>query len=116
MLSCISNLLILGHMFICKFTFVTVHGKYLTAENFGKSCKQKLLVRKYLVNKLQSVHMANSYIFGVSVNIGEENFGKRFTICQICKFFLYQKFPVCYVYQFNTIIQYHIEQSCCSDT
>ena len=43
MLSCISNLLILGHMFICKFTFVTVHGKYLTAENFGKSCKQKLI-------------------------------------------------------------------------
>ena len=42
-------------------------------------------MRKNLANKLQSVHMPNAY-FGVSVNIGEENFGKECTICQLCQF------------------------------
>ena len=42
-------------------------------------------IQKNLVNKLKSV-----YIFGVSVNIGEGNFGEWLTICQ---FFPYQNFP-----------------------
>ena len=35
----------------------------------------------------------HKYIFGVPVNIGEENFGEWLTICQIHQFFLNQNFP-----------------------
>ena len=41
---------------------------------FGKPYRQKLLVRKSLVNKA-TVSAYAEYIFGESVNIGEENFG-----------------------------------------
>ena len=42
-----------------------VHGKYLVGENFGKSYRWKLLARKNLANKQQSVHSA-LYVFRVS--------------------------------------------------
>ena len=41
------------------------------------------------MNKLQSVHMPNTFL-----NIGEENFGKYLTIHQIRQFFLCQNFPM----------------------
>ena len=41
-----------------------------------KITRYMVLARKNLVNKLQSVHMPNTHDFDVSVNIGQENFGK----------------------------------------
>ena len=42
-------------------------------------------VKEKLENKLK-VSAYAKYIFGVSVNIREENFGKQLTIHQICQF------------------------------
>ena len=57
--------------------FSTVHGKYLVGENLVK----KATVSAYAI-----------YVFHVSVNIGEENFGKWFTIRQIYRFSPLPKF------------------------
>ena len=40
-----------------------IHGKYLVGENLGELYRQKLLVRKNLINKLQLVHIP--YTFSV---------------------------------------------------
>ena len=64
------------HSFDRRCQSVTVHEKYLAVENFGKLYREKLLVRKNLVNKVWLVYSYAKYIFGVPVNIGKENFGE----------------------------------------
>ena len=53
---------------------------YCTRENFGGGSfgelyRCRLLVRKTLANKLQSVHMPNTFSV-LPVNIGEDHFGE----------------------------------------
>ena len=51
-------------------------------------------IGKEKFGKKATVSAHTIYIFLVSVNIGEENFGEWVTICQICQFFPYQNFPM----------------------
>ena len=43
---------------------------------FWRTIQVKAIGEKNLANKLKSVNTYAKYIFGVSVNIGEENFGE----------------------------------------
>ena len=51
----------------------TVHGKYLTGEIFGEPCT---LFNEENFGEYATVSAYAIYVFHVSVNIGEENFGE----------------------------------------
>ena len=68
---------------------LTVHGKYLVGENFGKQHTGKAIGEEKF-GELATVSLYVKYIFGVSVNIGKEKF---LMIHQIHQFFPTKNFP-----------------------